>query len=428
MHYDFINFIFSIGLNLTEFVDDTLKKTGDQVVSGHYYVTNLTATNGNTNVISTVNGYDFSEEVVPLSANTTITGNKVFTEDVVMANVQSGLVNGLNLTRLNERVAYIDQNSTVTGFLTFAHALNVHNDILVEQLINNINLTEVIATTLYKDGDQSFERPLHFTRASFANLHNAQLLNNVNFSEFAKNVVYKCYGPNKPIRSYWSIGKAEFGGLTLVNNLLVDGLVNDVNISRLDNETVRAVGTYTIKGRKHVHGLLTVQNLTVSRIDGFSFPSDFVRTTGGDDVIDGRKVFTSDVVINGDVELQNKTLNGVNLAELSENIVRLNESTTVLSGVKFIVNVNVYGNIQTGLINGVNISGDEFLLRDGNQTVTASKIFSDIGVLYNGEVVSENNVNGFNLRKMRNESFVSGMENTLNGVVTVVGNVTIRGQ
>lgn len=419
---------FSIGLNLTEFVDDTLKKTGDQVVSGHYYVTNLTATNGNTNVISTVNGYDFSEEVVPLSANTTITGNKVFTEDVVMANVQSGLVNGLNLTRLNERVAYIDQNSTVTGFLTFAHALNVHNDILVEQLINNINLTEVIATTLYKDGDQSFERPLHFTRASFANLHNAQLLNNVNFSEFAKNVVYKCYGPNKPIRSYWSIGKAEFGGLTLVNNLLVDGLVNDVNISRLDNETVRAVGTYTIKGRKHVHGLLTVQNLTVSRIDGFSFPSDFVRTTGGDDVIDGRKVFTSDVVINGDVELQNKTLNGVNLAELSENIVRLNESTTVHSGVKFIVNVNVYGNIQTGLINGVNISGDEFLLRDGNQTVTASKIFSDIGVLYNGEVVSENNVNGFNLRKMRNESFVSGMENTLNGVVTVVGNVTIRGQ
>lgn len=428
MHYDFVNFIFSIGLNLTEFVDDTLKKTGDQVVSGHYYVTNLTATNGNTNVISTVNGYDFSEEVVPLSANTTITGNKVFTEDVVMANVQSGLVNGLNLTRLNERVAYIDQNSTVTGFLTFAHALNVHNDILVEQLINNINLTEVIATTLYKDGDQSFERPLHFTRASFANLHNAQLLNNVNFSEFAKNVVYKCYGPNKPIRSYWSIGKAEFGGLTLVNNLLVDGLVNDVNISRLDNETVRAVGTYTIKGRKHVHGLLTVQNLTVSRIDGFSFPSDFVRTTGGDDVIDGRKVFTSDVVINGDVELQNKTLNGVNLAELSENIVRLNESTTVHSGVKFIVNVNVYGNIQTGLINGVNISGDEFLLRDGNQTVTASKIFSDIGVLYNGEVVSENNVNGFNLRKMRNESFVSGMENTLNGVVTVVGNVTIRGQ
>lgn len=428
MHYDFVNFIFSIGLNLTEFVDDTLKKTGDQVVSGHYYVTNLTATNGNTNVISTVNGYDFSEEVVPLSANTTITGNKVFTEDVVMANVQSGLVNGLNLTRLNERVAYIDQNSTVTGFLTFAHALNVHNDILVEQLINNINLTEVIATTLYKDGDQSFERPLHFTRASFANLHNAQLLNNVNFSEFAKNVVYKCYGPNKPIRSYWSIGKAEFGGLTLVNNLFVDGLVNDVNISRLDNETVRAVGTYTIKGRKHVHGLLTVQNLTVSRIDGFSFPSDFVRTTGGDDVIDGRKVFTSDVVINGDVELQNKTLNGVNLAELSENIVRLNESTTVHSGVKFIVNVNVYGNIQTGLINGENISGDEFLLRDGNQTVTASKIFSDIGVLYKGEVVSENNVNGFNLRKMRNESFVSGMENTLNGVVTVVGNVTIRGQ
>ena len=410
------------GHNLSEVATNTLMKSGDQVVTGSHRIIHLEVS-GEVCVNETVNGLDFSKEIVDLVDAGTISGNKTFAESVGMKNVETSTVNGINLTKFADRVAYIDENTRISGFTTLDDDFIAEKNLKV-QLINTLNLTNLVETAIMKTGTQRIWVDVHLEDAVFQDVLNTNLFNSINFTTFADNIVYKCIGPNKEIKGKFSFDNITIQGLLKVMNLQVKGEINKINLTLLNQQTVKETGNFTLTGLKRVEGILYVRDLTAILINGFKFPEDFV-SLSGDEVIIGKKEFVEDVFINGDIT-HRETINGVDLSNIAQRIVQIVGNETVSSNVLFLNDVTVKGNMRTKLINGVNISAGELLLSYGNQTVTAPKVYSDVHV--HGQVVSGNHINGFNLQKIQKESFISGIRNVLEGQIKIMGNVYVNGE
>ena len=73
----------------------------------------------------------------------------------------------------------------------------------------------------------------------------------------------------------------------------------------------------------------------------------------------------------------------------------------------------------------LNISDDELLLSHSDQVVTGKKTLGKLSVV--GTVHTLNNVNGFDLNRIVNESFISGLKNVMEGNLTIEGEVFIKG-
>lgn len=73
---------------------------------------------GNVTVTGTVNGLNFSEDVVQVHKNYTITGKKMFDDVVIRDDLNSPVVDGVDIDDLCDNVLLNNGNQNLTGTLT----------------------------------------------------------------------------------------------------------------------------------------------------------------------------------------------------------------------------------------------------------------------------------------------------------------------
>ena len=116
-------------------------------------------------------------------------------------------------------------------------------------------------------------------------------------------------------------------------------------MKNLKDETVTISGDHTIFGTKLVTGSVEAQSVTVSTINGFNFPDDFVTITGNETIT--TKVFIDDLLINGDIIMEDlKTINDVDISEIQKNTVTLTGNHTILTPVEF-NKITITNNLNT---------------------------------------------------------------------------------
>lgn len=133
-------------VNDVDIPSDVLLTSGDQFITGKKSFKNLAA-KSNINVTGKVDGVDLSEfakTVVTLSTNQTISGQKSFISDfTIQGNVElpnNGTVNGIDVS---EQVLMTDGPVFITGEKTFTTELAVTGDLNVTGLVNGIDVEKL---------------------------------------------------------------------------------------------------------------------------------------------------------------------------------------------------------------------------------------------------------------------------------------------
>ena len=418
-----VNNLFN-GLNLTKTYEDALLKNGNQTIYGPLNTENLIV-EGQLEV-EMVNGHNFSEEVIKLDQPGHISSHFEFQDFIHVSNIQTSLLNERNLSDFLSNIVFIDENATITGNKTFTSDLITKN-LVLEGLINNLNLTKMITTTLLKNSNQTIKVPTKFKHLILELNAESTLINGINLSELEKRLVYKCYGPQRDIEGSHKYAKTIATSTSSIKNITIEGLVDSVNLTKFVDELVTRDGDHTITGKKNLMYLNT-NHLEVESINGFQFPEDFIGINETNVTIYGKKTFYGSTTVKHNITLlPNKTVNGYDLSEFAKNVVTVNGDDVIETDVVFAENVTIIRDLNVGTINNVSVSKEELLLRTMTQdVVTGHKTFSQLTVKGNVETVED--INGYNLENMYSETIMANQVNIITGSKTINGSVFVLGK
>ncbi len=415
------------GMNITKLKSEALYLHGNQSITGihHYFTTNI---GGSVNLGGTINDIDLSKEAVTLNGNDTVY-NKTFMEDVVLlGNLNiDGLIDSVNITRLREEVVYLFGVQVINAKKTFSGNLYLEENLKVDGLVDGVNVTELNLTALRKDFDQTitgsfvFLDDVNFTKP----VKLAGFVNGINLTRFHKNVVTKSTAQT-------IIGKKTFHKITVygdvsANNVKTKGTINDVDLSKLKRMAVLVNGQHRVNGVKTFKRVKFDDSIFVKgTVNGLNIPRDVVLLSTNQ-TIKGVKKFEEDLVVLADIDAEpNVTIDNVDVSELALNAVYLNQSQTIRSRVRF---SNVTANsdvVIDGLVNDLNISRHNLLLRKGKQTVTGVKTFSTLNV--KGNLSLEGTIDGVDVNLLNTTSVFVNRNNVINATKEISGDLVIKGK
>ncbi|XP_076335097.1 uncharacterized protein LOC143238612 [Tachypleus tridentatus] len=196
----------------------------------------------------------------------------------------------------------------------------------------------------------------------------------INGIDFSKDVVLK--HKNQVIN-----GHKTFEKLVLYGNSRVDGLLNDLDLKFLVQDTLFTYGDQTMSGHVVIEGDLVVHALEVSgRLNNIDLKD--VVLLYEDSVITSQKTF-SNIVVEDVLQVTSMTvdglIDGIRLEELMEDTMTY-EDHQIVTGLKTAVGdvIIIEGsNLQTDNFSGVDLSEiwRDAVLIDEPQTITADKVF-----------------------------------------------------
>jgi len=414
-------------LNITEIFENALRRHGDQHLTGKYNIENIII-HGQLNVSGLINGLNFTKEVIQLYEPGHISGDVYFTDGLKANEITTRLLNNVNLTELKENTVFVDEDTVISGYKIFTTQFQVESNLQVLGLINGENWTSLVDSTLVKNANQTVKVPTNFKTLKLkTDLSVTNLFNGLNITQFEKDVVYKCFGPNRPITGQHVYKTATVERNSTVKNIVTAGTVDSVNVTKLFEESVLNTGSaYTIYDTKTLSDLHTT-NLEVETINGYSIPDDFILLSDTNPTVTGSKRFMKTVHVRGNLTMSpNKTVNKCDVSEFKESVVYVDEDGSIKTDVEISGTMTITKNLNVGLFNNLNVSEDELLLKSSDQTVTGKKIIKEITV--NEEVITQNHINGMDLGRMYNETIITGIKNTITGAKTIEGNVDIIGK
>ena len=413
--------------NITKIVEEALMLTGDQEINGNHQISNLTVT-GDVEFQKYLNGFNFTDEVVLLNKEATLKSEKSFTNTLKVDNLNiAEFVNNLNLTNIAENSLYVNKDSAVSGNITFLKDLLINGNLLVEGLMNGINLTELIENAILKDSNENISSSVFFDDAVFTNVvRSSDLFDGVNLKDFERNVIYKCYGPNRFINSTILFDNVEINQSSVLQNLNTTSNINDIDLENFKRNVVTISGNHTIAGTKTIDGNLLVQDLDATFLNGFSFPSDLVILYESETIF-ALKVFQDNLSVDSDLNMKDaKTINQKDLSEFYKKVVTKNGNHNITTPIQFLNVTSFHKNLDVKTINSVQISSEKLLLRSYDQNITGVKNFTS--VYAEGDIVSNNHINEHDLSKLENEIVLSGKVNQIDGLKTIVGEVVVDGK
>ncbi|CAL1276965.1 unnamed protein product [Larinioides sclopetarius] len=273
---------------------------------------------------------DVIPDVVRIDQDAEITGAKTFLGDVSGSSIFANSVNlqnvaGINVPQLQNEIYRLDKPQQITGTITFEQPLTINGNLEIEETVNGIDISRDVMTT-------------NTVQTSYANM------------------IFK----NKVV---------------VQGDLNISGKLNDIDVSE---EVVTLSGTHNITGRKSFQNGVIARNVLTSLLDGVDINELYNRalTKSGDQTIYGTKTFSGGLVTN-DITLHG-LLNGYNIAELADTIVRVDRPAHITGSKTFLEDVHVQGSLSVGgMVNGLKIP-DELLLTDVSQTVTGQKKFTGV--------------------------------------------------
>ncbi|XP_053204473.1 uncharacterized protein LOC128389000 [Panonychus citri] len=178
----------------------------------------------------------------------------------------------------------------------------------------------------------------------------------------------------------------DFNQLNILGNLrLIKSTINGVDVNQLSNQ-VRIVSSnhqsfnssFTFANDVYVDELFI--SGPINGVDLQAIYSDCVRKSAGHQKITGHKVFKSlrinngDVTFNGNVQLRG-TINGINITQLNENLIKPGSFNTI-HGVKIFTSNQpiVLNNIESSSLSGVDLS--KLVLTSTSETLPEETIFT----------------------------------------------------
>ncbi|GFR31751.1 uncharacterized protein TNCT_78751 [Trichonephila clavata] len=286
-------------------------------------------------------------DVVRLDQDAEITGSKTFWGDVAGSSIQAYAVNletvaGINVPQLQNEIYRLDKQQQIKGTLRFEETLTIIGNLEVEETVNNIDISRDVMTTNTKQTSS------------------ATII-------FKKKVVVQ-------------------------GDLDLSGKLQDIDISE---EVITLNGNHNITGKKSFQNGIVAVNVNTILLDGININElyDQALTKSGDQEITGTKTFNGSIITN-DIIL-NGLLNGNNVQDLAESIVRVDQPAIITGNKTFLEDVRMESMLTVnGRVNGLRIPEDLFLT-DKSQNVSGTKNFAGTVTAYN--VIVEGTVDGLKI-------------------------------
>ena len=290
------------GVNVTELNRSVLTKGTDQVINGSYIFKNNVTFLNSTKLSGRINGInlkEFSKNVVTTNTPQTIFGDKAFNDVSVggllaASNVNiSGKINGVDVSELDQRAVKVSGSSKILGVKTFLQNATFENDMIVDKSINGILIPDDIirlSTNQTILGMKAFQQDMVIN--GDLDVEDGLKVDGVDVSQLSKDAVYLN-------GSQVITGPVHFKEV-VVSEMIVDGLINGVNVSR--ESLLLKSGNQTVTGRKTVRNLFVNGDLTVddkiAGVDVIELNSSSV-FVNRENIITGKKEILGNFLIKG---------------------------------------------------------------------------------------------------------------------------------
>ena len=282
------------GVDLSKLASEAVYKHLPQAISGDKTFTNISVANvtvsclENCSLTSLLN--KLSETTVKTNEASIITGLKTFTESVSVAGniTVNGFVNGV---KIPDGLVVRNKTQRYSGKKIFINKVSVKGNTWIKGLVNGVNVTDMYRKALRLTGDQTvtgrktFENELIFKR----NLNLTGTINGINIpADLVKVKGNETITAHKIFKGSLKVAKLA------VDNMEVEGLVDNVNVTELFDSIIKINGVRVIKGNVTFEdGFKVTGNMVTKRLlNGINLTDldiNAMKVTG-DQVITGQKV------------------------------------------------------------------------------------------------------------------------------------------
>jgi hypothetical protein len=384
------------------------------------------------NVKGTTNGKDLSDiankAVLLNGPNQVITGQLIIESPIRVKRIKlNGLINRMvNVSEMAFNAVTIFGDQIITGRKTFSAPVGILGSVEIEGKVNRIKLSQEVITTNTEQiitGEFTFKSLVEFMK----NVE-CDALNNIKLS---REVVRKNTAePQYVNRKIFNESLVVLRDITMDSGSTIDGVdpseliklvvnnknvafeapisfdrlrvggnifaptINQFPINDLPNILWLKSANQTIEVPLKFEGLVKIRQLLSQNVNGFRVPNDFVLKTGLNEVIYGEKKFVGNVLVNGNIEVNDeKRINGIDLNWFERSHVKKHmNSVDYIRGLKHFKSIRVEGNIIVGNVNGLNISED-IMLTNKAQTINGNIKLSAPLSLINGNIKVRGNIN-----------------------------------
>jgi len=290
---------------------------------------------------------------VTKSTNQNISGIPTFNEAITIENLTvngdvtvTGYTNERNLSDIYQHAVFIDKDVILDNPVVFVKDV-YFKSIVVKQNINNISISQIIATNTSRhiNGAKTFHN-ITFADGVSRDIQVGGTVNGID----TQNLVL--LDTNQTITaSHVFSGNVKFG-----KNLKVDGLVNQMNVTEIADDTLINGKDSIVTAHKTFDGINVQGNLnmaeneTINYVDVSNLTETGVYLNAANDF--GNVFFNGNVTFLAPVTLD-ETLNGEN----TENLIFTDQAVTFHHPITFKKNITCSEDIYTEAnINGLNIS------------------------------------------------------------------------
>jgi len=388
------------GVDVSDLALKGMKNSGNETVTGHIRFEN----NNYDNSVDYINGIDLSElknDIVTLNTDQTISSMKYFENLYLQKDlVTSSTIDGIDVSELAGQTMNKNIGGNFTNQVIFKNNVKIYGDLNTGTL-NNINMVNFVKNVISKSNNET----LPYLQVSDVLLTDLEV-DYINELKVDQDIVYTSY--DQIITGYKSFDNITF------ENVTVNGLVNQVNLTRLVDEIVYKDTSVIIDGEKtFTESVVIGSSLTTTLINGLNLTKlDWVSTNSESQSVYGTKTFEMSSGID-EIKINN-FVNGENITEFFENVVTDDKDHIIRGKVTFKSNITIDGNIKIdgnlyveNNVNNVNLTllDTNTLKTYGNQTM--------IGKIINEEVTVKN-------------LQVDGLVNNLNVVEDLVTKTTFQ--
>ncbi|XP_035225568.1 uncharacterized protein LOC118198080 isoform X2 [Stegodyphus dumicola] len=401
----------------------------DQIVDDIEFSDHIIVT-GDLTVAGTINGLSIPEDVVLMNSFQPIS-NKHFLGTVTVDNLiiqgdaeVSGLFGGINLTQFyNERLT-LSGDQEIEGDISIINS-TVEN-LEISGLINGINIQEFARNVMSKTKDQIITASKEFSGQTivYGPITTKEGINGVNLKELDERAV-SIFGDNI------ITAPLEFGDVT-VGNMWVSGKINGINLTRLDQDSLKKSGLQHVTGVNifksgfHVEG-----DINADTVNGIIIGRDLLLKTPPQTITGmytvGSVGIAGDLIVSG-------VINGLDLSEVAPNLARTDQETVIESNITFVGPIRVFQNLDVkGLVNGIDLEQiyKEVLLKTGDQVIEGPKVIRG-NVTISGDM-DLGFVNGIEWKKFLDDIVRTNIPQTIKAPktfksdVAVIGDVFVNG-
>nr|APA05127.1 polephole-like protein [Penaeus vannamei] len=304
--------------------------------------------------------FHFLDTIVTKSSNQDISGTVEFVTKVSVTDLQATTIDGVDVnilyddTVMDNEDSVIDCNTDFTRLLMVGNAkvkTSLHGSGAQGVLINNMNVTDVDVHAVHLTGgpylitgDKIFNSGLNVEKLNIDGSLDGVVVNNLvvlsKYDRRADELVFKA-----PI--------------SIRGDLKVDGLLDNVNLEQLLSDRIKLDTTEALSSSTTFEGMKVEGDLLVEVINGIKL-SDIVFKSGRvQQDIEGVKTFSGGLHVVGEMEAP--VVNGVNILDLNNNVVRKDRAATISKELVFNkettsqVDVLVQGNV-----NGYDLSETDY--------------------------------------------------------------------